>query len=553
MTPSSSRIREAGDSALLLELEWRIDPEVNARVIAIATVVREAGIAGVRAVVPTFRSVAVFFDPLVTDAGLVAHVLREAQHAGPSKVQVPSRSIEVPIVYGGEHGPDLEQVAARAGISVQDVIERHVSRDYRVYMLGFLPGFAYLGMVDESIAAPRRPEPRLRVPAGSVGIAGVQTGIYPRESPGGWQLIGRTPLEVFDPARIPASAFAPGDRVRFIPASSRDLDAVSRPKARTTADSTSTLAGPARHIGVVKPGLLTTIQDLGRWGHQTFGVPVSGPMDEVSHRLANLIVGNPSSAATLEATVLGPELRIETEAIIAVTGADLGATLDGSPIPLNGAILCPAGSVLRCGERLHGARAYVAFDGGIGTPPVLGSRATHAVGELGGIGGRPLKAGDMIPLQSRSPASPRAKPRAAGPAATGGARLRVLLGPQDEFFAPAAVETLQRTRFTITAQSDRMGYRLAGRARIERASQQEMISDATFIGGIQVPPSGDPILLMADRQTSGGYPQIATVIAADLSLAGQLAPGDWVEFQLCTRAEAIAALAAQEARLLALR
>ncbi len=469
MTTSSSRIREAGDSALLLELEWGIDPEVNARVIAIATVVREAGVAGVRAVVPTFRSVAVFFDPLVTDVALVAHLLREAQHAGPAQVQIPSRSIEVPVVYGGEYGPDLEHVAARAGISVQDVIERHASRDYRVYMLGFLPGFAYMGIVDESIAAPRRAEPRVRVPAGSVGIAGVQTGIYPRESPGGWQLIGRTPLEVFDPDRIPASLFAPGDRVRFKPASPRDVaGAFSRPKVRTTGDSAATLAGPARHLTVVKPGLLTTIQDLGRWGHQTLGVPVSGPMDEVSYRLANLIVGNPSSAAALEATVLGPELRIETEAIMAVTGADLGATVDGSPIPLNGAILCPAGSVMRCGERRNGARAYVAFDGGIGTPPVLGSRATHAVGELGGIGGRPLKAGDLIPLQSRSPASPRAKPRAAGPAAMGGARLRVLLGPQDEFFAPAAVETLQRTRFTITAESDRMGYRLA-RPRARRA------------------------------------------------------------------------------------
>ena len=199
MTTSSSRIREAGDSALLLELEWGIDPEVNARVIAIATVVREAGVAGVRAVVPTFRSVAVFFDPLVTDVALVAHVLREAQQAGPSQVQIPSRSIEVPVAYGGEYGPDLEHVAARAGISVQDVIERHASRDYRVYMLGFLPGFAYMGIVDESIAAPRRAEPRVRVPAGSVGIAGVQTGIYPREAPGGWQLIGRTPLAVFDP------------------------------------------------------------------------------------------------------------------------------------------------------------------------------------------------------------------------------------------------------------------------------------------------------------------------------------------------------------------
>jgi KipI family sensor histidine kinase inhibitor len=554
VTPSTSRIREAGDSALLLELEGGIDPAVNTTVIAIATVVRESGIAGVRAVVPTYRSVAVFFDPLIADAALVAQVLREAQAAGTSHVRSTPNRIEAPVVYGGEHGPDLEHVAARAGISVQDVIERHASREYRVYMLGFLPGFAYLGLVDESIAAPRRSEPRVRVPAGSVGIAGRQTGIYPAESPGGWQLIGRTPIEVFDPARIPASICAPGDLVRFRPVSARDLEnGFARPRSRVAIDAAAALGGPARHLTVVKPGLLTTVQDLGRWGHQAAGVPVSGPMDEVSHRLANMIVGNPSGAAALEATVLGPEVRIEMEAIVAVTGADLGATLDSEPIPLNAAILCPAGSVLRCGERRNGARAYIAFDGGIGTPPVLGSRATLALGGLGGIAGRPLRAGDVIPLQSRSPAAPRTRPRAAGPTAMGGARLRVLLGPQDEFFAPAAVDTLQRTRFTITADSDRMGYRLAGRARIERGSQQEMISDATFAGAIQVPPSGDPILLMADRQTTGGYPQIATVITADLPLAGQLAPGDWVEFQLCTRAEAIAALAAQEAKLLALR
>ena len=200
-------------------------------------------------------------------------------------------------------------------------------------------------------------------------------------------------------------------------------------------------------------------------------MPVSGPMDEVSYRLANLIVGNPSGAAVLEATVLGPELRIESEAIMAVTGADLDATLDGSPIPMNGAVLCPSGSVVRCGERRNGARAYLAFDGGIGTPPTLGSRATHLVSELGGIGGRALKAGDVIPLQPRMPAAPRPKPRAVGPTAMGGARLRVLLGPQDEFFAPAAVETLQRTRFTITAAVRPHGLS-PGRARAHRARRR---------------------------------------------------------------------------------
>jgi KipI family sensor histidine kinase inhibitor len=549
VSDSSSRVREAGDSALLLESDAVIDPAVNARVLAIATIVREAGIPGVRAVVPTYRSVAVFFDPLVTDAALVAHVLKEAEHARPSQVHVAARTIDVPVVYGGEHGPDLEQVGARTGISVQEVVERHASTTYRVYMLGFLPGFAYMGTVDDAIAAPRRPTPRVRVPAGSVGIAGHQTGIYPRDSPGGWQLIGRTPLEIFDPGRTPASLFSPGDQVRFSPVTSWS-PVSSAPAAQKSA---STAAWTGRQFTVIKPGLLTTVQDIGRWGHQAFGVPVSGPMDDVSYRLANLVVGNPSGAAVLEATVVGPELRIDTETIIAVTGADLAATMDGTPLPLNGAVHCPAGCVVRCGERRNGARAYIAFDGGIATAPALGSRATHLVSELGGIAGRALKTGDVIPLQPRTPITPRPKPRAIAPTAMGGARLRVLLGPQDEYFAPAAVETLQRTRFTITSQSDRMGYRLAGRARIERASHQEMISDATFIGAIQVPPSGDPILLMADRQTSGGYPQIATVITADLPLAGQLAPGDWIEFQLCTRAEAIAALVAQEAKLLALR
>jgi antagonist of KipI len=295
--------------------------------------------------------------------------------------------------------------------------------------------------------------------------------------------------------------------------------------------------------------MFTTVQDLGRWGHQAFGVPVSGAMDTTSLRLANLLVGNAANAAALEATVTGPELRFDGDATIAVTGGDLSATLDARAVALNTAMPVRAGSVLRFGERRRGARAYIAFDGGIATPPSLGSRSTHVMSGLGGLHGRALRAGDALPLQAGGGASRRHRP--VPPVVAGGARLRVLPGPQDDVFGPAALDTLQRTRFTITAHSDRMGYRLRGRARIERAGDREMISDVTVAGGIQVPPSGNPILLMADRQTTGGYPQVATVITADLPAAGQLAPGDWMEFQLCTRADAQAALLAEEARLLA--
>jgi biotin-dependent carboxylase-like uncharacterized protein len=290
-------------------------------------------------------------------------------------------------------------------------------------------------------------------------------------------------------------------------------------------------------------------------------------MDHAAHRLANALVGNPLDAATLEATWLGPELRMEQETRVAVTGGDLQATLDSANVPMHAPVRCRRGSVLRFGDRRSGARAYVAFDGGIAVPPVLGSRATHVLSGLGGIEGRAVQAGDRIALGSPG-ADLKLRPYT-GSGTTGssgvvgeelqvrpsaaGARLRVLPGPQAECFSPSALEALQRTRYTISPQSDRMGYRLAGGAPVPCAISGEMISDAAFMGGVQLPPSGDPILLMADRQTTGGYPQIAVVITADLPLVGQLGPGDWVEFEGCSRADAIAALVALERKLLAVR
>jgi antagonist of KipI len=283
-------------------------------------------------------------------------------------------------------------------------------------------------------------------------------------------------------------------------------------------------------------------------------------MDYVAHRLANALVGNGQNAATLEATWLGPELRIEQESRFAVTGADLHVTLDGADVSLGVPVHCRGGSVLRFGDRRRGVRAYVAFDGGVEVPRVLGSRATHLPSGLGGIGGRQLAAGDRVPLGD--PLSDVA-PHSVGPAVThvgagaavaaagaaaqrvhsaGGARLRVLPGPQAAESGPSVLEALQRQRYTVSPQSNRMGYRLEGGARIPGVSRGDMISESTFVGGVQLPPSGDPILLMADRQTSGGYPQIAVVITADLPLAGQLGPGDWIEFETCSLADAIAAL-----------
>jgi inhibitor of KinA len=218
------RILAAGDSALVVEMEERIDPSINRRIVALGARLEAARLAGVRDIVPAYRSLTVYFDPLRTDyVGPVNRLTSELgqDRSGP---EAGTRLLEIPVCYGGEHGPDLAHVAAFARLSEPEVVALHSTATYQVFMLGFLPGFAYLGSVDRRIAAPRRPEPRVRVPAGSVGVAGEQTGIYPSETPGGWQLIGRSPLKPFDLAREDPFLLKAGDRVRFRPIEPRQFD-----------------------------------------------------------------------------------------------------------------------------------------------------------------------------------------------------------------------------------------------------------------------------------------------------------------------------------------
>jgi biotin-dependent carboxylase-like uncharacterized protein len=297
-------------------------------------------------------------------------------------------------------------------------------------------------------------------------------------------------------------------------------------------------------LTVTRPGLLTTVQDLGRWGAQSNGVPVAGPMDEYSHVLANRLVGNPASAAALEVTLIGPELLANTEVTCAVAGATFALTTGTVPVPMHAVFTLREGETLRFGARAAGARACLAVRGGFEVAPIFGSRATSLISRMGPFGGRALKAGDILPIASTAPIEPF-RPVAGGALAlalpAGGARLRVVAGPQEQFFTSRALETFFSSRYIITPASNRTGYRLEG-PRLEHAGGADILSDATPIGSLQVPASGQPILLMADRQTTGGYPKIGVVIGADLPLAGQLAPGDWIAFARCTRAAALDAL-----------
>ena len=302
-------------------------------------------------------------------------------------------------------------------------------------------------------------------------------------------------------------------------------------------------------IRIIKPGLFTTVQDEGRWGFQAHGVSVAGPMDRISHRLANLLVGNPIECATLEVTLTGPEIEFTQRAAFVVTGAEFDLTLNGQGVPMHAAVDVPGRSTLQFGARHRGARAYLGVAGGFVVSPVFGSRATHVISRLGGLSGRALVGGDTLSIgRSALRSAHRQGPRAF-PMPHGGARVRVLPGPDEAAFESDAMSVLTHGRYQVTSASNRMGYRLAG-STIRVAGNADQISEATPAGSLQIPPSGEPILLMADCQTTGGYPRLATVISADLPIAGQLAPGDWIEFEACDRTSAIAALVARERALL---
>mgnify|MGYP001219006763 CR=1 FL=1 len=305
-------------------------------------------------------------------------------------------------------------------------------------------------------------------------------------------------------------------------------------------------------VFVRRPGLFTTVQDLGRWGYQRFGMPVAGAMDVFSYRLGNCLVGNIPPLASLEITLTGPELDFQDRCVCAITGADFEVHVDGVEIALNRRFVVRSGQHMWFGRLRSGARAYLAISGGFDVPLVLGSRSTHVASGIGGVDGRALRAGDLLKLgrvpDSVLPPVMSATPRVKLP--KGGSKVRVLTGPHSQIFDSVSTKGFVQSRYRITGESDRMGYRLAGDP-IPPSDSANVISTAVPVGSVQVPSDGLPIVLMADHQTTGGYPRIATVISADLPVLGQLKVSDWIEFEVCERSEAIEGLVAQERALMA--
>jgi len=537
------RLVPCGDRSLLIYLGESIDPAVNLRVHAVTRALKAKRHPAVVEVTPSYHCLMVEYDPVRIRPDqledLVSGALQEAAAGEPA----PPRTVEIPVLYGGAAGPDLGNVAAHTGLTPEEVIRRHAAGVYRVFCLGFSPGFPYMGGLEPGLHTPRLAEPRTKVPAGSVAIGGGQTGVYPAETPGGWQLIGRTPVRLFDPERAAPTLLEPGDDIRFVPIGSASFDELERPAVQGVPPETGRGTTGLR---ILQPGMATTVQDLGRRGYQAYGVSPGGAADFASLMIGNWLLGNRARTSALEITLLGPEVEFTGPVAFCLTGGRIQAELvpadGGAPRAVPGwtAMLAGPGDRLRTGAVTAGCRAYLCLAGGIDLPAVLGSLSEDLFGKVGPLGRR-LTAGDWLPvgLPLIPPANlaGRAVPNDAIPAYGGRAVVRATRGPQSEAFTGDAFAAFFGGEYVVGAQSDRQGLRLEG-PKLVHATKADIISEPIPAGSVQVPAGGQPILLLGNRQTVGGYTKIAVAVYPDIPFASQLRPGDRLQFQEVDPAEA---------------
>lgn len=535
-------VHTMGDTACLVSFDGEIGPALLEKVRAFAARLTADRLEGVTDIVPAYASVAVVYEPerVQTSRGelpwrvVVDWLERHLAGRGPklSRREKRPREHVIVVAYGGEYGPDLELVAKSARLSVDEVVKLHAGAVYQVAAIGFTPGFPYLAGLPERLSTPRRATPRVRVPAGSVGIGGAQTGIYPSETPGGWQLIGRTNETLFNPHRAGApSLLAVGDSVRF-----RAVDKLPEMRADDRPVAPGNASGAGAFVEVLKPGTLTTVQDQGRYGYAALGVGAGGAMDPWAAAAANLAVGNEPGAPLLECTYVGPVLRFSADTVVATVGAETASLPAGRPVVVR------AGEVVDCSVLARGARLYLAVAGGFRVPTVLGGGATSVKARFGGLDGRALAKGDCLEI-----AAPETPPRSSGwrvappvppPRRKDVVEVRLIRGVDwTQIFrrhGPGGdVRAVESRSFQLSGKSDRMGLRLACEQPFSLpGGSGEQVSRPVVPGTVQLPPDGQPIVLMAEGQTIGGYPQLGQVASVDLAKLAQARPGAEIRFVL---------------------
>ncbi|WP_105035580.1 carboxyltransferase domain-containing protein [Cryobacterium aureum] len=435
--------------------------------------------------------------------------------------------ITIDTVYDG---PDLDGVGLLTGMTRESVVAAHSSQLWKAAFGGFAPGFAYLIGENEKLTVPRQDIPRVLVPEGSVALGNNYSAIYPRASPGGWQLIGRTDADLWNLDRADPALLRPGCRVRFRPVRAQAAAASGHTRAAELSSEP-----PAGGLRVISPGLQTTVQDLGRPGLAHLGVTQSGALDRGALARANRLVGNSRGAAGLEHALGGLTLEAGSDQVLAVTGADAtlhirrAADATGREVASEMAFALLAGERLTIGAPRRGVRSYVAVRGGIDGAVTLGSRSTDT---LSGLGTSALTAETQLAVVLLRTGGIVGNPELGRPDLPDVAsvtELRFTPGPRASWFSAHTLARFGAQEWTVTTQSNRIGIRLSGEPLL-RSRPGEMASEGTLNGSIQIPPSGLPVLFLADHPVTGGYPVLGVVLDADIDRAAQLPAASRIRF-----------------------
>lgn len=530
-------------------------------------------------IIPAARTLLIKFDPSLSDENTL-----ETKIAGlklEKGQQKSGKLVEIPVVYDGE---DLDDVAALLKIDREEVIRRHTESHYQVAFCGFAPGFAYLTGGDPIFNVPRRASPRKSIPAGSVALAGKFGGVYPQPSPGGWQLIGRTNVKMFDLDRDPPSLLKPGDRVHFVDVTknysarpegatnfsfSRNDEAgkstPERANSKALKSSASTKAAEANEkASLAKTGghddngrsateatpkpqenavfkLVTTLmpvtfQDRGRLFQSSQGLSPSGALDQKAMENANRLVGNSLEQPVLEFTYGNARIKALQPSVIAFTGANLPITVKSAKgtvfvFEKNTPLAIDEGDEIILGRPLAGFRSYMALRGGFKVEPVLKSASFDS---LSNLGPKPLLGGDNIFIANDSALRPvllSLDDPYSLPEAGDKVVLDVVMGPRTDWFTEQSITMFLEKHWRVTAASNRIGIRLQSDARLERSRSDELPSEGTVTGAIEVPANGEPVLFLRDRPVTGGYPVIANLVEDQIDLAAQIPIGAFIKFR----------------------
>ncbi len=542
------KIYALGDSALTIELGKTINALVNDRVIALSTQIKNLKIEGILDIIPAYSSVSIIYDvvKIRSKHSSAAKYIHEKIDLAFSNVNASSltlnRKVEIPVCYDTSFGIDLVEMALEKKMSVPDIVAAHTSKLYRVYLLGFLPGFPYMGEVDERIATSRKKSPRTKIKSGNVGIAGVQTGIYPFDSPGGWNIIGKTPLKMFDAQKENPVFLQPGDEIIFKPITlevynslenQRLTDAINETLPSTDNPKLST------HLVIQKSGIADSFQDLGRFGFQNLGINPNGAMDKIAAQTANFLVGNTADEVVLECHFPASTILFNHSTLIAISGADFTATIDDVEIPINTPVFVNQGATLHFKKWKVGARTYLAVKNGFAISKWLNSYSTNIIAKAGGLEGRNLKSGDRISCNDTYLRPDYESHKYVSllwhveiDNLYNFEDIEIIMGIDFESLTDESKINFLSTEFLISSRSDKMGYRLEGEALKIKNGNPPLLSSAVTRGTMQLLPNGQIIILMSDHQTTGGYPKIGNVTSAAFSSLAQLPPNKKIRFKI---------------------